>query len=502
MNKNVAKVIAFAVLVLAFAFYLHGNVKPVKASFPHNVTGQAWSSNIGWISFSCDTPTPGTCNTVDYGVDISPSNAITGQAWSNNIGWINFDPSYTGPTGNGTPPTYIPSTGALTGWARVCGGMDNLALNQSSANNACSNSAGTRTDGWDGWISLSGTAADNSTYGAKFALVGGQGLGRAWGSDVVGWIDFSGVKYNTQPPTASVTLSGPATVASGAPFNLNWTTNNVTASGCTQTSSPSNSTWNTPAISPLSGGSRSVSITSATTFTLTCTAVANAIPTNPSASVTVSVALSGTPIVNTVGASPSVNSATVAGSVNYNGYLNSPLALYFEWGPTASLGQMVTGSPSTTSATANFSGSISGLAASTPYYYRAVAKYPALCKSCIYAYFYGPIRTFTTSAPALPTITLSPACYQNQGYVIFSSAQNIAGASPCSGSAPWTSVPGTLPNASTVFPNGTYSLTLTCTDSSTGITTLPSSATISTPCVGPVGPVPPKPKAKPKFEEF
>jgi hypothetical protein len=42
-----------------------------------------------------------------------------------------------------------------------------------------------RTDGWDGWISLNG---DN--YGVSFSSVTQRFSGYAWGSDVVGWINF------------------------------------------------------------------------------------------------------------------------------------------------------------------------------------------------------------------------------------------------------------------------------------------------------------------------
>ncbi|MEI6479170.1 MAG: hypothetical protein WCO18_02650, partial [bacterium] len=43
-----------------------------------------------------------------------------------------------------------------------------------------------RLDGWDGWISLSG-----SNYGVTYASTTGYFSGFAWGSDVLGWISFN-----------------------------------------------------------------------------------------------------------------------------------------------------------------------------------------------------------------------------------------------------------------------------------------------------------------------
>ncbi len=75
-------------------------------------------------------------------------------------------------------------------------------------------------NGWDGWISLAGDGAtwngsscvgandylgtNRCNYGVKLNLITGDFEGYAWGSDVVGWIDFNpafgGVVYNNPPP--------------------------------------------------------------------------------------------------------------------------------------------------------------------------------------------------------------------------------------------------------------------------------------------------------------
>ncbi|MFA6463584.1 MAG: hypothetical protein WCV55_01105 [Candidatus Paceibacterota bacterium] len=79
----------------------------------------------------------------------------------------------------------------LTGWARACAGTIGGDCNSA-----------TRTDGWDGWISLSGSSP---TYGVK--LSNSQGSHNyAWGSDVVGWINFGNVSIvNPCTPTYTCT---------------------------------------------------------------------------------------------------------------------------------------------------------------------------------------------------------------------------------------------------------------------------------------------------------
>ena len=60
----------------------------VSAGEDHNMSGYAWSSNIGWISFNCTNDD--TCSTVNYGVHKDEDGTIVGYAWSSNIGWIRF----------------------------------------------------------------------------------------------------------------------------------------------------------------------------------------------------------------------------------------------------------------------------------------------------------------------------------------------------------------------------------------------------------------------------
>jgi hypothetical protein len=125
----------------------------------HNISGWAWSENIGWVSFSCENcdsdnngyVDSGACGgdnsstfSIDYGVDMDiNSGVLSGYAWSENIGWVSFNYSETGaPPGSPdySSSGYIARTSTSTfeasGWARALAG--------SSA----------YSGGWKGWIKL------------------------------------------------------------------------------------------------------------------------------------------------------------------------------------------------------------------------------------------------------------------------------------------------------------------------------------------------------------
>ena len=190
------------VFLAAFSIFNFHFSKDVKADATPSLTGYAWSSNIGWISF---TPSTNGNNTIT--VDPTTGN-INGYAWSENIGWVKF-----GGLGAGADANYNFSTGAITGWARACAG---------SQNGDCSTSA-SRTDGWDGGISLSGTG-----YGVSGTQVSttAQLSGYAWGSDVVGWVDFSNASIVNLPAvpvipsTFVLSVSGSSCLPSGV--SLSW----------------------------------------------------------------------------------------------------------------------------------------------------------------------------------------------------------------------------------------------------------------------------------------
>lgn len=102
------------------------------------------------------------------------------------------------------PAGSYPGTGGGNGTYSVSGG-----------------SAASRTDGWDGWISLSGSnyisPTANGTGGVTMNPVTGAFNGFAWGADVNGWISFNTV---TCPGCATGGESGNC-LANGGTSNIN-----------------------------------------------------------------------------------------------------------------------------------------------------------------------------------------------------------------------------------------------------------------------------------------
>lgn len=184
LNKNK---LLFSLIILLAVIFATGVIFDYKfsateAGISDNVSGWAWSENIGWISFNCtDTA---SCATSDYGVNIDQlTGNFSGYAWSENIGWIDFAPSsgYPEAPNNGAK---LEATGDVTGWAKALSADGN---------------------GWDGWIKMSGSWSN----GVK--LSGSNFTGYAWGSDVIGWIEFNpafgGVVYGVYNGGSASTCS-------------------------------------------------------------------------------------------------------------------------------------------------------------------------------------------------------------------------------------------------------------------------------------------------------
>ena len=259
-------------------------ITPAPLAVGTPITGYAWSENIGWIDFNCSNA--GTCGTANFGMAINPATSvITGMAWSENIGWVSANSSDL----NGCPTApctaTVDNTGAMRGWMRAIGADNN---------------------GWDGWISLSGTG-----YGPT--LSSGTFAGYAWGSDVVGWLQFNADAINpvkttwqactdnyfctgtsqfhqtaqcvttlqqvcpyqcsagvcVAPPAPAGTLSGgaalkvtPTLAKINATVSVVWGVNNVTSCSVTSTNGD---VW-----VGVSGTQTSKPITKQTTFSLTC----------------------------------------------------------------------------------------------------------------------------------------------------------------------------------------------------------------------------------------
>ncbi len=229
----------------------------VLASATDNFFGYAWSTNVGWVKVNnCVSPTdcaPGT----SYGLTMASSGTertITGYAWSSNIGWITFytqeqtpwdrtqDPGEQErliqhcPTGAGpncrayvdwgaTGGTSVP----VKGWARACSVYNDCTQPNRGLKESW------KRGGWDGWISLGDTnTSDSVSYGVKLNTTTGQMSGYAWGSGVVGWVDFSGITVvddctrtgicpppvcpdGTPAPNGDISLCPPPVCSDGTP---------------------------------------------------------------------------------------------------------------------------------------------------------------------------------------------------------------------------------------------------------------------------------------------
>jgi len=189
---------------------------PLSAPPLPNVSGYAWSENIGWISFNsqnCDSdldcfsdvggscPTNGTRMTrygvhicinesdslcLKWGIPAPMTGKLAGFAWSENIGWIDFapDPDPTYPEA----PNYSACFNLSGVTGEVCEG--DLAENQVGGWARALAYDG----GWDGWIKLRGTTTVGDPYGVWIDTTVPSPYEFkewAWGSDIVGWISFN-----------------------------------------------------------------------------------------------------------------------------------------------------------------------------------------------------------------------------------------------------------------------------------------------------------------------
>lgn len=236
-TKNIIALVIVSILFVVAYVGAPGIFKAPEAQSASldNVFGWAWSENIGWISANCVTD--GTCGgSQNYGVNIDLSTGnLSGLAWSENIGYISFNRAETAnppgaPFNGGSGPiaNYNSSTGAITGWARALSGCE---VTPGVPATFCSGTgAGASAGGWDGWIKLSKDPADVSpAYGLNVSA--GAFGGFAWGSDVVGWIDFApaiaGAGWRVQNPNLTITATAGAngTIAPSGAVSVVWGNN-------------------------------------------------------------------------------------------------------------------------------------------------------------------------------------------------------------------------------------------------------------------------------------
>jgi len=279
--------VSFFIAIMLFggglaAFFLNTGKASATALPPSiSLEGFAWSSVAGWISFNaknCDTNANGFIDTgacggsdtgatpvVDYAVSVElPTSGVkklSGYAWanpvdvqgcdtnnngfidatprcggqdnattpvatyadaSNNMGWVTFNETELagcppGPAACRAQVNFIARK--LEGWARSC------AVFQSGCQGALRPPI--QNGGWDGWISLSGTAVPSGElYGATYVPTSCKLEGYAWGggdaAQVIDWISFSGVATDGSP--YGVRLVG-ANVPPDPPDNLSVTAN-------------------------------------------------------------------------------------------------------------------------------------------------------------------------------------------------------------------------------------------------------------------------------------
>ncbi len=212
-----------------------------------DLIGWGWSSNIGWISFN--STNAGAQSGGSYKVTVDDSTGfLSGHAWSSNIGWIKFDGLSAFPDGSSATAGRAKinfTDGAVTGWIRACSGtvkasdpyltQMNYPINTPTLTGDCSTMT-SRPDGWDGWIHLSGTnhlspdssaANGGSTKGVSLGVVQANDeaymrlTGYAWGSDIIGWLNFHSVCVGTCfiPEVVPVGLNFEASKDNGASYS-------------------------------------------------------------------------------------------------------------------------------------------------------------------------------------------------------------------------------------------------------------------------------------------
>ncbi|MFA7192101.1 MAG: hypothetical protein WC089_02265 [Candidatus Paceibacterota bacterium] len=220
---NIKKYLSNIGFAAVFIFSLFSFASNVDAA-DFELSGSAWSGNVGWISFNCGDI--GACGNGSFKVTVNDSTKLlSNYAWNDNLGWIHFDPTLAScPAGN-TVALCAPKIGSMTSATTLSGFAKVLSGNGS-----------TSLPGFSGFIDLSGVsvaAAGNSTMPRNMS-------GYAWGSDVVGWIDMSGVKISGSTGNMYISLSASKYVVSESSnqvllsfFNSLNTSTTVAPTACT-----------------------------------------------------------------------------------------------------------------------------------------------------------------------------------------------------------------------------------------------------------------------------
>jgi len=170
---------SFAIVYYEFGF--SKNIKFSRADASNNMSGYAWSANVGWVSFNCTNDD--SCGVSNYGTSLdSVTSHFSGYAWNSSVGWISFNET--------TPPdNYSFNTNCKTSGS--CNSSNNCT--------ACYNPTDNKVYGWakilslgdNGWIKFN----DAWTNGVSIDSDSGSLIGYAWnGNDDgsgIGWLSFS-----------------------------------------------------------------------------------------------------------------------------------------------------------------------------------------------------------------------------------------------------------------------------------------------------------------------
>ena len=233
--KTKAKILVLISLVFISVFTIIRSTGTAEAQNvalePGDVSGFAWmGQNIvdgvatpqgggGWLALNCK---PTDCDSGAWGVKMNleegPNKGkFTGQAWSSNYGWLSFDESDVASCIGHTPGVSPNSVKAdiisgvdeapMRGWAKFVAGD-------------------AQTDGWDGCVAFDGSPFIRTFVDMNNGFIHGW----AWGGSVVGWISFNNPEC--QYCNTAVVLSAapqitfwatPASINTGGSSTLNWT---------------------------------------------------------------------------------------------------------------------------------------------------------------------------------------------------------------------------------------------------------------------------------------
>ena len=214
--------IGISILIVGIQFYFQKDIYKVIAEkyeegpppTGDNVSGFAWSENIGWISFNssdCDTDGNGvfddgvagcpdsSVDFYDYGVNIDNfTGNFSGYAWSSNVGWISFEEN------EATPDSY----GFNVNCDDTCDSTNNCTACYNYDDNFVYGWAKILSLGDDGWIKFSDHSGNGDT---TIDIETNQIDGWAWnGNDNdtgIGWISMNGViaKVDMMPVAQNLT---------------------------------------------------------------------------------------------------------------------------------------------------------------------------------------------------------------------------------------------------------------------------------------------------------